>query len=989
MIKILEKFLRWSDKYSTFFHCISVFLGFTFFYVIFFSPILFNQQLLAFGDGLSYFLPAYYSSKSLWTDLIFGGYPLAADPQNMTWYPPSLLLSWIPHSWNAFIILAYTLAASFSYCYVYILTSSCLAGIVSGIVYSMSGFMISHLSVAGMIHAAAWIPLLICSLDRIRHHGQRRWFFLGGLSLVCCLLGGHPQISVYGVGIGIYYAIFLGWSAPIGRWKYYRYVLGLMTIGLGIAAIQLIPAIELSSLSPRVEMTKEAFFQGSLPLWQVVQYLFPFLFGSDFSLPPYNVPYWSSEANAVEIATYVGILPLMLTAVSLFVNRHQAVTKFWLSVSLITFLIIFGSYLIPSRLMYYVPIYNAFRIPARHSIELALAISVLAGLGVESIQRRLLGTRLLRKILVASLLILISAIGVIIFCNPIFQVKFNQIGIGPSFWPLENPAMGVPLVVFMLSSLSILLFNNRSNSRYAALFLLGSVVLDMTSYGFWFHSWSPNIMPPTSKIELSSSYHPYREMIANQHQRILAQGGIYSSSNYGEYSNSLYTLGAANPIFPNLNRLWNVPLSNGYSPLLLTRVSQLMQLDAAGRLPNAALSNQNRSFDLMSTRYVVSPQPLPIEETGANLQATVPDGRNKRTFWIEKYFFPLWVEKTAPEPTVKSNKLNKSNAILIDLPKMSSQTTEIALNTSLSNAVMVPNNRVVMNLRLIDIDGNVENHSFLAGRDTAEHTFDCPDVTPKMQHQRATLYDSVPTDRPGVAPCESHSYQSVVKLDQPRVLKQIEFQPQELAVRILVKRISLMDSQQGLALPIQALQTSVNMTKWRQVEQLGTGGIYENKQVLPRTWVVSEVVPLKPEEIIQTIHTSRFPDGRIYQPEKTALVEIDDRSFSDISKTGDGNSSNGTAKILGIANTHVEVETTSDRPAFLILSDVNYPGWQAWIDGKPSKIFQTNYIQRGVIIPSGKHVVRFEFHSFSFKLGMTITVVSIGTGFYALRKRLS
>jgi Bacterial membrane protein YfhO len=979
VMKMLRKVSRWIDGYSLI-HAMGVFFGFLCFYLIFFSPFIFHHQLLAFGDGISYFLPAYYSPRSLWTDLVFGGYPLAADPQNMTWYPPSLLLSLIPHSWNAFVILAYVLAGSFSYCYAYTLTSSRLAGIVAGLTYSMSGFMISHLSVAGMTHAAAWIPLLICALERIRHRVTRRWLVIGVIALICCLLGGHPQVSIYGAGLGVIYALFLGWSAPIGRWNYYRYVLGIITVAIGIYSIQLIPAIELSRLSLRSAMTEEAFFAGSLPLWQSIQYLFPFIFGSGIALSPYNIPYWSNEANAVDIATYVGILPLMLAAIGLSINYRRRVDRFWLVIATITFFIIFGKYFLPAKLMYFIPVYNVFRIPARHSIELALAVSVLAALGIETIQRKLVEKQLLQKTIFASLLVMTSAVLVIVFCNQSFQMRVRQIGIDSlSFWPLDNPAVGIPIVIFGCSCLSIIFLKYRPQSRYAILFLLASLILDTGSYGFWFHDWTVSIMPEASKIELSSPYLRYREILQRQYQRLLVQGGIYASPNYGAYSNLLYALGDVNPIFPNLNRLWDIPLSNGYSPLVLTRVSQLMKLDFTGLSPYEALSNQNRSLDLMSTKYVLSQQLLPIRQAKNHLGATVPNGREKRTFWPENSFL-LWLGgKDSGLPVHPSS-------ATIDLPKITVQTTEIALNTSLSNSVIIPNNQEVMNIKFTDIQGNIENHPFLAGRDTSEQAFDCPDVKPAMRHQRAKLYDSVTIDRPGIAACESHSYQSIIKLDQPRILKKIELQFNNASAKIAIRRISLIDSQSGLSLPILSLPPSVDMTKWREVEKLGDGAIYENQQVLPRAWVVSEVVSLKPEEVIQTIHTSRFPNGRIYQPEKTALVEIDDNSLSGMKKEFTGSDTIGKATIIQKSDTNLKIETDAISPAFLVLSDVNYPGWQAWVDGQPAKILQTNYIQRGVTIPAGQHVVRFEFHPLSFKIGAGIAVASILGGLYGLTR---
>lgn len=977
MISIIGKIYQIS-KNKAWIHSIFVFLFFLCVYTILFSLTIFDQRLLSFGDGIGYYLPAYYSIKSLWTDLIFGGYPLAADPQNMTWYPPALLLSWIPGSWNLFILLAYTLAGSFSYYYIYTLTASRLAGVVAGISYSMSGFMMAHLSMTTMIHAAAWIPLLLCSFEKLRHSVRRRWLLMSVTAFVCCFLSGNPQVTVYGFGLGIFYSLFLGWYAPIGRWKYYRYIFLLIVVSLGICAIQLFPATELSRLSVRSEMTQEAFFAGSLPPWQSLQYIFPFLFGSDvvfgngvIASPPYDIPYWGGEANSMDIATYVGILPVILASIGIVGNRSSGIAKFWLGVSIVTFLIIFGKYFFPAKLMYFVPVYNAFRIPARHSIELSLSISVLSGFGILSIQQRQISNKIIRKILITFLLIILLAIVGIVISQQEFQTRLRLIGMNElTFWPWTNPAIGIPLIIFGCSVVAIFVWFRYPSSILTSLIVLTALILDMASYGFWFHNWSSNnVMHRLDVLKLPPFYQRYQPTIHSGHHRLLVEDGVFNCNRLGVQQNL---------IFPNINRLWNISLSNGYSPLMLSRISTFFHMETTGVYQRQAIADQDRSFDLMSTKYLSTQHLLMTQESNADLYAVLENSISKAIFTPKSILDLILGEDNAE----LNRKIYKS--ILIEMPETSHSTNRIAFETSLSNSVSIPNHSIVMDLQVIDMNGNVENHPILAGRDTAEQAFDCPDVQPLMQHQRAEVYESTKVSR-NAGSCESHSYKTMISLDKPQKIKSIQLKVMVSSAQILIRRISLVNSERGLAVPIQALQPVIKMTKWKEIERSGPGAMYENKNVLPRTWVVSEVLQLKPEEILQTIHTSRLPNGTSYQPENMALVEVGDNSFN-IRKMLSSNMATGKAEILKSTETTVEVKTDSAADAFLILSDVNYPGWQAWVDGKPTKIFQTNYVQRGVMIPDGQHIVRFEFHSLSFQLGAGITVASVFVGLYGLAR---
>ncbi len=49
----------------------------------------------------------------------------------------------------------------------------------------------------------------------------------------------------------------------------------------------------------------------------------------------------------------------------------------------------------------------------------------------------------------------------------------------------------------------------------------------------------------------------------------------------------------------------------------------------------------------------------------------------------------------------------------------------------------------------------------------------------------------------------------------------------------------------------------------------------------------------------------------------------------------------------------------------LVLNDVWHPWWRATLDGAPVEILKANVIFRGVVVPAGRHTVRFTFHPFS------------------------
>ena len=76
-------------------------------------------------------------------------------------------------------------------------------------------------------------------------------------------------------------------------------------------------------------------------------------------------------------------------------------------------------------------------------------------------------------------------------------------------------------------------------------------------------------------------------------------------------------------------------------------------------------------------------------------------------------------------------------------------------------------------------------------------------------------------------------------------------------------------------------------------------------------------------------------------------------------------------------NDEIEYSTTSNTPQFAVFSEVYYPaGWKATIDGKEVPIIKTNYFMRGLVVPAGKHAVKFAFEPPTIKKGLTISYIS-------------
>ncbi len=154
--------------------------------------------------------------------------------------------------------------------------------------------------------------------------------------------------------------------------------------------------------------------------------------------------------------------------------------------------------------------------------------------------------------------------------------------------------------------------------------------------------------------------------------------------------------------------------------------------------------------------------------------------------------------------------------------------------------------------------------------------------------------------------------------------------------------------------------------------------VYRNATVLPRAWFVDTVrVESNPRTVLDALREGSF------NPRTTALVEAD---FPQRSALGVDSASSAT--VAAKNNQSLTLATTSQTQQLLVVSEVYYDEWHAFIDGAEVPIHKTNFLLRGVVVPPGKHTVEFRYISPAFEQGRTISMASNGAvlliGFAAL-----
>lgn len=85
-----------------------------------------------------------------------------------------------------------------------------------------------------------------------------------------------------------------------------------------------------------------------------------------------------------------------------------------------------------------------------------------------------------------------------------------------------------------------------------------------------------------------------------------------------------------------------------------------------------------------------------------------------------------------------------------------------------------------------------------------------------------------------------------------------------------------------------------------------------------------------------------------------------------------------TVKLVTYKPNALTYETSSEKEGVVVFSEVYYPGWQSFIDGKEVSHGRANYILRAIKVPAGKHKIEFKFDPQSIYTTERIAYGAIG-----------
>ncbi len=252
----------------------------------------------------------------LWNPLAFCGAPFLANGQSALAYPFSWLFALVQHplAYGLFLFLHLGLAGSFAYLLPIILGRSRTSALVTGLIFAFAGFFMAWLEYFTFISSGVWLPASLAGYETARTGKVAQGWTLASLALGFSILGGHLQVAAYVFVAFVLWVVVQEIERCNRNWPFaLRLAIGNLLVGTLIAAVQLLPSVELGKLSARLGTVKVAdLMANALPLKHLLALAMPFFFGDNFT----KAFYWG-HFNFVETCAYAGVVTLLLAALAI------------------------------------------------------------------------------------------------------------------------------------------------------------------------------------------------------------------------------------------------------------------------------------------------------------------------------------------------------------------------------------------------------------------------------------------------------------------------------------------------------------------------------------------------------------------------------------------------------------------------------------------------------------------------------------------------
>jgi hypothetical protein len=439
-----------------------------------FSDVLFFGQAFYFRDLTRF----YYPGKKLvretvlagdfpsWNRYYAGGQPLAANPEYEVFYPPQWLI-FLPDfdlGYRLHILIHFYLAAFGMYALLRDGSLRIESALFGSIVFVFGGLFLSSVNLLPILFALTWIPWIALFARRWLAEGRVSDGVFAALALGLQCLASEPSTMLLTGLLLTGYAL-----AMPSRLRRLMRLVPLYTGALALAAVQIIPAIDLARDSVRARPFPFATVATwSTPPLKFIELLLPSFLGP---VDQHALFYWGTAQygwrDPFYLSIYFGLLPLALV-----VGGLRAKITGWRIVAtaaLVSALLAVGSHTPLLRALYEMRVFSSLRYPEKF---VALGLVPLMIFGAVAFDRLLDGEgRILRTAIFTNAMVAALALALLLVSlTPGYASRFIDfwgIGIHPLAETMARLSVRTWLYDFLRAAvvLGLLLAASRADLR--------------------------------------------------------------------------------------------------------------------------------------------------------------------------------------------------------------------------------------------------------------------------------------------------------------------------------------------------------------------------------------------------------------------------------------------------------------------------------------------------------------------------------------------
>jgi hypothetical protein len=146
--------------------------------------------------------------------------------------------------------------------------------------------------------------------------------------------------------------------------------------------------------------------------------------------------------------------------------------------------------------------------------------------------------------------------------------------------------------------------------------------------------------------------------------------------------------------------------------------------------------------------------------------------------------------------------------------------------------------------------------------------------------------------------------------------------------------------------------------------------IHENPDCLPRAFFINNAKFVQDEyDSLNEMMDVNF--------DPASYVIIEDEELRAKSEEQRAKSKIIPAEMKYLSPNIVSISATCGTNGYVVLTDMYYSGWKAYVDGKETKIYPAYHALRAVKVQKGNHNILFKYKPTSLKIGAIITLLSL------------